>query len=113
LLGNLPESTGMAFVFLQHLDPSHTSALQEILSRTTPIPVVEATDAMVVERRHVYVLPPNHDMVIRNGALRLSPRTLKQGQHRPIDQFLQSLAEDCGDRAISVILSGNASDGTA
>jgi len=102
----------MAFVFLQHLDPSHTSALQEILSRTTPIPVVEATDALVIERRHIYVLPPNYDMIIRDGALRLSPRTLKQGQHRPIDQFLQSLAEDCGDRAIAVILSGTASDGT-
>jgi two-component system CheB/CheR fusion protein len=113
LLSNLPDTTGMAFIFLQHLDPSHTSALQEILSRTTNIPVIEVTDGMLVERRHVYILPPNHDMVMREGKLRLSPRTLSHGQHRPIDHFFVSLAEDCGDRSISVILSGTASDGTS
>ena len=113
LLANLPDSTGMAFVFLQHLDPSHTSALEEILSRTTRIPVTEATNGMRVERRHIYLLPPNHDMIIRDGILRLSARTLTHGQHRPIDHFFVSLAEDCGDRAIAVILSGTASDGTS
>jgi two-component system CheB/CheR fusion protein len=113
LLGGLPESTGMAFVFLQHLDPSHTSALPDILSRTTKIPIVEAKNGISVERGRVYVLPPNHDMVIRAGALRLSERTLIRGQHRPIDNFLVSLAEDCGDRSIGVILSGTATDGTS
>jgi len=113
LLANLPDSTGMAFIFLQHLDPKHHSALEEILSRTTRIPVTEVTDGLAVERRHVYVLPPNYDMTIRDGILRLSARTLTHGQHRPIDHFFVSMAEDCGDRSIAVILSGTASDGTS
>jgi two-component system, chemotaxis family, CheB/CheR fusion protein len=113
LLANLPDTTGMAFVFLQHLDPSHNSALEEILSRTTKIPVTQVTEGVTVERNHIYIIPPNTDMVIRDGTLRLSARSLTLGQHRPIDQFLISLAEDCGDRAIAVILSGTASDGTS
>jgi len=113
LLNSLPETTGMAFVFLQHLDPSHHSALEEILSRTTKIPVTQVTDGTEVQRNHVYIIPPNSDMVIRDGILRLSARTLTHGQHRPIDSFLISLAEDCGDRSIGVILSGTASDGTS
>jgi two-component system CheB/CheR fusion protein len=113
LLANLPDSTGMAFVFLQHLDPSHHSALEEILSRTTKIPVTQVTEGVSVEPNHIYIIPPNTDMVIRNGTLRLSARSLTHGQHRPIDQFLISLAEDCGDRAIAVVLSGTASDGTS
>ena len=70
LLANLPETTGMAFVFLQHLDPSHHSALEEILSRTTKIPVTQVTDGTEVQRNHVYLIPPNSDMVIRDGILR-------------------------------------------
>ena len=113
LLAHLPDTTGMAFIFLQHLDPKHHSALEEILSRTTRIPVTEVTDGLAIERRHVYVLPPNYDMTIRGGILRLSARTLTHGQHRPIDHFFVSMAEDCGDRSIAVILSGTASDGTS
>ena len=113
LLTSLPETTGMAFVFLQHLDPGHHSALEEILSRTTKIPVSQVTDGTEVQRNHIYIIPPNFDMVIRDGILRLSARTLTHGQHRPIDSFFISLAEDCGDRAIGVILSGTASDGTS
>jgi len=103
----------MAFVFVQHLDPTHTSALEEILSRSTKIPVTEVKDGTTVQSNHVYVIPPNADLAIRGGVLHLSARTLGRGQHRPIDSFLHSLAEDCGDRSISVILSGTASDGTS
>ena len=113
LLSNLPPTTGMAFVFLQHLDPSHDSALEEILSRTTKIPATQVSDGTEVQRNHIYIIPPNSDMVIRDGMLRLSARTLTHGQHRPIDSFFISLAEDCGDRSIGVILSGTASDGTS
>src|SRR5579864_9024779 len=103
----------MAFVFVQHLDPTHTSALEEILSRSTRIPVTEVKDGMTVQSNHVYVIPPNADLAIRDGVLRLSARTLGRGQHRPIDTFFHSLAEDCGDRSIAVILSGTATDGTS
>jgi two-component system CheB/CheR fusion protein len=113
LLANFPETTGMALVFLQHLDPSHHSALEEILSRTTKIPVTQVTEGIQVRPNHVYIIPPNSDMIIKDGTLRLSARSLTQGQHRPIDGFFISLAEDCGDRAIGVILSGTASDGTS
>ena len=112
LLRQLPIETGMAFVLVQHLDPRHSSELREILSRTTKIPVTVATHGAVVQPDHIYLIPPNADMAIQGGVLRLKPRVLSRGQHLPIDHFLRSLAEDNGNRAISVILSGTASDGT-
>src|SRR4029077_9625099 len=80
--------------------------------RTTRIPVVEIVDGTVVRPDHIYVIPPDKVMAIKGGVLRLSARVLTHGQHLPIDHFLRSLAEDSADRAISVILSGTASDGT-
>jgi two-component system CheB/CheR fusion protein len=112
LLRQLPTTTGMAYVLVQHLDPKHSSELREILSRTTKIPVQEVTDGTVVEPDHIYVIPPNTSMALQGGALRLAERVLTRGQHLPIDHFLGSLAEERGGRAISVILSGTASDGT-
>src|SRR5438128_3405310 len=76
------------------------------------MPVREVTDATLVEPNHVYVIPPNVDMIISQGILRLTPRTETRGYHMPIDRFLRSLAEDKGSNAIGVILSGTASDGT-
>src|SRR5437588_8436242 len=112
LLRHLPEKTGMAFVLVQHLDPTHGSVLPEILSRATKIPVSEVKDGSKVEPDHVYVIPANTSMVIEGGVLRLGARTLTRGIHMPIDQFFQSLAEDGDSHAIGVILSGTASDGT-
>jgi len=112
LLRQLPEKTGMAFVLVQHLDPKHSSDLREILARTTKIPIHEVTDKVVVQPDHIYVIPPNTSMVLKDGALRLAARVLTRGQHMPIDHFLRSLAEARGNRAIGVILSGTASDGT-
>src|SRR5438309_3522046 len=112
LLKALPSRTGVAYVLVQHLDPTHESALTELLTKTTEMPVREVTDATLVEPNHVYVIPPNVDMVISQGILRLTPRTETCGHHMPIDRFLSSLAEDKGSNAIGVILSGTASDGT-
>lgn len=111
MLGCLPRNTGMALVFVQHLTPKHESALAELLGRATQIPVSEVTDGVVVEPDRVYVIPPNTTMALKNGRLRLLPRT-PAVQHLPIDYFLRSLAEELGSRAIGVILSGIASDGT-
>ncbi|HET7442804.1 MAG TPA: chemotaxis protein CheB, partial [Terriglobales bacterium] len=111
-LGHLPEKTGMAFAVVQHLDPTHGSLLQEILSRSTKIPVSEVTDGVKVEPDHLYVIPANTNMIISDGVLRLRARTLTRGQHMPVDQFLTSLAQERDNRAIGVILSGTASDGT-
>jgi two-component system CheB/CheR fusion protein len=113
LLKALPLETGMAFVLVQHLAPSHPSALAEILSRATGMPVLEARDEPAVEPNHVYVIPPGRCMIITRGRLVLEPRESDaKGQRRVIDHFLRSLAEDSRHRAIGVILSGTATDGT-
>jgi two-component system CheB/CheR fusion protein len=112
LLARLPEKTGMAYVLIQHLDPKHHSDLRDILERTTKIPVHEVADGVVVQPEHIYVIPPNVTMVLKNGKLRLDARVLTRGRHLPLDLFLRSLAEERGNRAIGVILSGTASDGT-
>ncbi|EME70709.1 hypothetical protein H261_06606 [Paramagnetospirillum caucaseum] len=109
---NLPADTGMGFVLVSHLDPSHTSILTEILQRTTTMPVVEATDQMVVEANRVHVIPPNRDMTLFQGRLQLSLPERPRGQRMPIDAFLRSLAEDRGENAVGIILSGTGSDGT-
>ena len=107
-----PVDTGMAFVLVPHLDPGHASLLAEILQRSTAMPVVEALDQIAVAPNHVYVIPPNREMAILNGLLQLSVPELVRGQRMPIDTFLRSLAEDQDDRAIGIILSGTATDGT-
>ncbi len=112
LLRQLPERTGMAYVIVQHLDPSHGSVMQDILARTTKMPVTEVNDGELVERDHVYVIPANTLMQIKKGALYLEARAAVRGQHMPIDHFFAALAEDRGTQAIGVILSGTASDGT-
>jgi two-component system CheB/CheR fusion protein len=112
LLRFLPEKTGMAFVLVQHLDPKHGSVLQEILSRTTKIPITEVIQGVVVQPDHIYVIPANTNLTIRNGLLQLGARMLVRGQHMPIDNFFRSLAESARQQAIGVVLSGTASDGT-
>jgi two-component system CheB/CheR fusion protein len=112
LLNALPVKTGMAFVLIQHLEPKHESALTTLLSKATLMPVVEVTDGVAVEPNHVYVIPPNKNMTIREGALRLKPRSEASGLQRPIDDFSIALAEEQGNAAIGVVLSGTGSDGT-
>jgi two-component system CheB/CheR fusion protein len=112
LLKALPSDTGQAFVLVQHLDPGHESLLAKLLAKATAMPVAEVVEGMAVEPNHVYIIPPNKTMEIKNGTLHLMPRGEPTAQHLPIDHFLRSLAEDQGNRAIGVILSGTASDGT-
>lgn len=111
LLGALPADTGMAFVLVQHLDPTHPSALAEILSRATAMPVAEVHAAVEVEPNHVYVIPPGQSMGIEQGRLQLSPRE-GRGPHHPIDTFFRALAADRRHQALGVVLSGTATDGT-
>jgi CheB methylesterase len=104
LLDHLPNDTGMAFVLVQHLDPTRESVLAELLSKATDMPVKEVKDGMRVDPNCVYVIPPNTNMSIAKGALRLAPREDARGQHHPIDYFMRSLAEEKRSRAIGVIL---------
>jgi len=112
LLRALPPEPGLALVFIPHLDPTHESAMVELLSRTTALPVHQAAEAMAVSRNAVYVLPPNSDMTITDGILHLARRDAGRRQHLPIDTFFKSLAEDQLSNAVGVILSGTANDGT-
>jgi len=112
LLTHLPLDTGFAFVLVQHLDPQHESVLATLLGRVTALPVREVTDKQRVEPNHVYVIPPNTDLTIEGGVLALQPRPSTRAPHRSIDFFFETLAHDCGARAIGVILSGTATDGT-
>ena len=109
---HLPSESGLAFVLVLHLDPGHASLLAEILQRSTAMPVLEATDRAVGCVDHVYVIPPNQDMTISNGQLCLFAPILPRGQRMPIDAFLRSLADDQGDNAVGVVLSGTGTDGT-
>ena len=112
LLKHLPLDTGMGFVLVQHLDPDHESALTQILSRATALPVREITDNQPVEANHVYVIPRDTNLRIVQGLLKLEPRERTRAPHRPIDSYFESLAQDQHERAIGVVLSGTASDGT-
>jgi two-component system CheB/CheR fusion protein len=112
LLRHLPLDTGMAFVLVQHLDPQHESALTQLLMRATSLPVREVTNNLPVEPNHVYVIPPNMNLAITQGVLKLQPRQPTRAPHHSIDFFFESLARDQRERAMGVILSGTASDGT-
>ncbi len=109
---HIPPDSGMAFVLVSHLDPDHASMLTEILQRSTTMPVVEALDQVPVAPNCVYVIPPNRDMAIFHGELHLSEPDMPRGQRMVIDAFLRSLAEDQGEKAIGIILSGTGTDGT-
>lgn len=107
-----PTLGGMALVVVQHLDPKGESHLVELLSRHTSLTVKPAADGLQIKPDHVYVCVPNHDVVVSNGRLRLLNTEAERSQRRPIDRFFDSLASEYGDRAIAVILSGTASDGS-
>ena len=113
LLKALPLNPGMAFVVVQHLDPRHESILHKLLSKITEMPVIQVEDGVVLEPDHVYVIPPKHDIAVREATLRLLSRRRTAGRHLPINRFFASLAEHQKSAAIGVILSGTASDGTA
>jgi two-component system CheB/CheR fusion protein len=101
----------MAFVAVPHLDPIHPSALSEILARSTSMPVIEIVDGQVIAPNAIYVLPPGRDVTIEDAVLRLQPRAVGV-LHHPIDLFFRSLAAARRHRAIGVVLSGTATDGT-
>lgn len=114
LLKAIPENSGMAYVLVQHLDPSHESLLPALLQKVTTIPVVEIIDEIKVKPDHIYIIPSNKMLVANDGVLQLSPRPAKSKnkQNLPIDLFFSSLAEVHQAHAIGIVLSGTASDGT-
>ena len=111
LLSHLPDDTGLAFVLIQHLDPSHESHLTELLSKASKMPVSEVRGETRAEANHVYVIAPRCNLGISSGVLQTPPRPAG-GRNMPIDSFLCALAADRGSKALGVVLSGTASDGT-
>src|SRR5881275_2647123 len=111
LLRHLPARTGMAFVIVQHLDPHHGSRLANLLGKATSMPVSEIAGTTTPEPNAVYVQPPDRCVIAKNGELTLVRRT--ERLNIAIDHFFESLAEECGSRAIGIVLSGTGSDGTA
>jgi len=111
-LSHVPPASGLAIVIVQHLDPDREGMLVELLQRHSAVPVVQASDQMVVQPDHVYVIPPGRDLSILNGTLQLMEPPEPRGLRLPIDTFFKSLAQDRQQRAIGVILSGMGSDGT-
>jgi two-component system CheB/CheR fusion protein len=108
----MPADSGIAFVLVPHLDPTHKSLMVELLARHTTMPVVEVENDMPVEANHVYIIPPNKYMTIHDGVLRLTGPVERRPAQTSLDLFLRSLADDQQERSICIILSGTGSHGT-
>jgi two-component system CheB/CheR fusion protein len=104
--------SGMAFVVIQHLDPTHESLTAELLGKHTKMPVRQVAGDTAVERDCVYVIPPRRDLSIGQGVLRLTALPEGRARRMPVDFFFRSLAEDLQERAIGIVLSGSGTDGT-
>jgi len=112
LIRAIPEKSGVAYILVQHMEPTHESLLVDILQKVTRIPVQEITNNLKVEPDHVYVIPSNKLLTANDGRLELSPRGPKNEKNMLIDVFFMSLSEVHQNHAIGVVLSGTATDGT-
>jgi two-component system CheB/CheR fusion protein len=108
----MPEDSGMAFVVVSHLAPDHATILPELIGRKTGMKVLQVEDGIQVAPNHFFVIPPNKEMAIINSTLQLLEISKPRGINLPIDTFLRSLAQDQGNGAIGIILSGTGTDGT-
>ncbi len=113
LLPGLPAASGIAFILVQHMDPTHESMMVDLLGKVAAIPVIQAVDGMLLEADHLYVIPPGLYLSVSNGALHLSTPRERHGARLPFDFLLNSLAVAVGPRAVCVILSGSGADGSA
>lgn len=111
LLSALPARVGVALLVVQHLDPKQQSRLVDILARSSKMPVVEAARGALLEPDHVYVMPPNTTMKVKQGAITLQQRPKPPARVLPIDLLFRSLADEYGSLAVGVVLSGTGTDG--
>ena len=110
---SIPADSGMAFIVIQHLDPSHESMLPEILDRECKIKVIAAVNNTVLEANNVYVIPPDTYLEIDNNTIVLSKPPQKRGSRRAIDHLFRSMAASNSTSRAAIVLSGSGSDGTA
>ncbi|HYK91978.1 MAG TPA: chemotaxis protein CheB [Acidobacteriota bacterium] len=109
---HMPPDSAMAFILVPHLDPGHASMMPDLLRRYTQMKVVEVANGTKIAPNQVYIVPPNRDMAVCEGTLQLTQPEKTRGLRMPIDSFLRSLAEDQGENAICIILSGSGTDGS-
>ena len=108
----MPTESGMAFVLVQHLDPTHKSLMTDLLTKYTAMPVVRIEDGMTLKPNTVFMIPPNKYLFYKDGKLRLKEPVVRRGMRMPIDFFFRSMAEGLQERAICIVLSGTGADGT-
>lgn len=111
-LSNVPENSGLSFVIVQHLDPTHNGILAELLQRTTMMKVIQVKENTLVQPDCVYIIPPGKKMSIAHGTLNLLDYPAHHAQHLPIDFFFLSMADDLQEKGVGVLLSGTGTDGT-
>ena len=112
LIRAIPDNSGIAYILVQHLEPSHESMLTDLLQKVTNVPIQEITNNVRVEPNQIYIIPSNKLLTANDGRLQLSPRLPRNEKNMPIDVFFTSLAEVHQGQAIGVVLSGTATDGT-
>ena len=112
LLDAMPDTDGLAFVLVQHLDPHHPSMIAELLSSHTSLTVQEARDGVRLERGHLYVIAPGTSLAVVGGTLHVSPPQERHGARLPVDFLFKSLAQEYGSRCIAIVLSGTGADGS-
>jgi PAS domain-containing protein len=108
----MPVDSGLVFVVIQHLSPRYKSSMAEIIAKVTLMPVAQIEDGICIEANHIYLNPPGKNVALFNGRLNLMAPLTAPAVNKPIDYFFRSLAEDQAHKAIGVIMSGTASDGT-
>lgn len=112
LISALPDDAGMAYILIQHLDPKHKSLMAELLTKHTVMPVLQATEGSAILSNHIYVIPAGSYLSVNDDMLHLSAPTAPHGARMPVDFLFESMAKECGERAIAIILSGTGTDGT-
>lgn len=113
LLEAIPAECAAAWILVQHLDPTHESMMVELLGKHTNMAVLQAVDGALIEPGKLYVIPPGKYLSVKHGELRLSQPTARHGARLPFDFLLHSLAEEFGERAVCLVLSGTGADGCA
>ncbi|MAR91514.1 MAG: hypothetical protein CML06_11635 [Pseudomonadales bacterium] len=112
-VGQLSPPTGMVFVVVQHLDPTHKSMLSALLGRQSALTVCEAEDGATLTPETIYVIPPHCYLEVEEGCIRLTEFDAETGPRRSVDLLFRSLARECGDACAAIVLSGSGTDGTA
>ncbi len=113
LVNKLPENGNVAYLIVQHLDPTHDSMLTELLSKSSTLPISIAENGAAILPQHIYVIPPNTYLEVEKGNLKLTPPKEVRGMRKAVDHLFRSLAEEYEHKSVGIVLSGTGNDGTS